>query len=184
SELLHMDVFQVREKEQNIGQIEETIFMTLEQAAQALVQMRCTEGKALDADIRAKLSSIVERISSIEMLSSEVVASFEKRIQSRLEGFKELDDVDEGRILTEVALLADKASIDEEIIRLRSHLTQFHDILTNDGVVGRKLDFLVQEINRELNTIGSKSSHHKISQHVVDLKSEVEKVREQVQNIE
>lgn len=184
SELLHMDVFQVREKEQNIGQIEEAIFMTLEQAAQALVQMRCTEGKTLDADIRAKLSSIVERISSIEMLSSEVIASFEKRIQSRLEGFKELDDVDEGRILTEVALLADKASIDEEIIRLRSHLTQFHDILSNDGVVGRKLDFLVQEINRELNTIGSKSSHHKISQHVVDLKSEVEKVREQVQNIE
>ncbi len=184
SDLMHLDVFQVREKEHNIDQLEEAIFMTLKQAVQALVEMRCVEGETLDADIRAKLSSIENRISSIELLSNEVVASFDKRIRSRLEGFKELDDVDNSRILTEVAFLADKASIDEEIIRLRSHLAQFHDILTNDGVVGRKLDFLVQEINRELNTIGSKSSHHKISQYVVDLKSEVEKVREQVQNIE
>ncbi|MGE6299956.1 endoribonuclease YicC domain-containing protein, partial [Guptibacillus hwajinpoensis] len=142
------------------------------------------EGKALDQDIRQKLANMNDQMTSISLLSHEVTSAFESRIRTKLESFKELDEVDEARILSEVAFLADKASIDEEIIRLRSHLAQFHDILSSDGVVGRKLDFLVQEINRELNTIGSKSQHHKISQHIVDLKSEVEKVREQVQNIE
>ncbi len=178
------DVIQVQVTESNVEQFEDVIFRTLSEALEALVKMRCKEGEALDQDIREKLSRLQEGILSISELSHEVTESFEKRIRSRLEGFSELESVDEGRILTEVALLADKASVDEEITRLRSHLAQFHDILDNDGVVGRKLDFLVQEINRELNTIGSKSSHHKISQHVVDLKSEVEKIREQVQNIE
>ncbi|MBN8207418.1 YicC family protein [Bacillus sp. NTK071] len=185
SQILHLeDVFQVQVTESNLEQFEDIFFTTLDQAIQALIEMRCKEGEALDQDIREKLSRMQVGILSISELSHEVTESFEKRIRSRLEGFKELESVDEGRILTEVALLADKASVDEEITRLHSHLAQFHDILTNDGVVGRKLDFLVQEINRELNTIGSKSSHHKISQHVVDLKSEVEKIREQVQNIE
>ncbi|WP_347550400.1 YicC/YloC family endoribonuclease [Pseudalkalibacillus hwajinpoensis] len=178
------DAFCVQKKEIGIEQMEELIFETLDQAVKSLVEMRCNEGKALNRDIQVKLTGMEEEIAAISHLSEQVPIAFEKRIRSRLEGFKELEEVDEGRILAEVAVLADKASIDEEIIRLRSHLTQFHDILTSDGVVGRKLDFLVQEINRELNTIGSKSSHHKISQHVVDLKSEVEKIREQVQNIE
>ncbi|WLR59701.1 YicC/YloC family endoribonuclease [Guptibacillus hwajinpoensis] len=184
STMMNLNVFQVNEKEHNIEQLEESIFYTLNQAIHKLVEMRQIEGKALDQDIRQKLANMNDQISSISRLSHEVTTAFENRIRTKLESFKELDEVDEARILSEVAFLADKASIDEEIIRLRSHLDQFHDILSNDGVVGRKLDFLVQEINRELNTIGSKSQHHKISQHIVDLKSEVEKVREQVQNIE
>ncbi len=184
STLLNMDVYQVIEKEQQIDQLEHEVFDTLHIAINRLVEMRQIEGEALEQDIRNKLQEMTAALTSISILSKEVTSAFEARIRAKLEGFKELEDLDEARILTEVAHLADKASIDEEIIRLRSHLDQFHDILSNDGVVGRKLDFLVQEINRELNTIGSKSQHHKISQHVVDLKSEVEKVREQVQNIE
>ncbi len=184
STMMNLNVFQVNEKEHNIDQLEESIFYTLNQAIHKLVEMRQIEGKALDQDIRRKLANMNDQMSSISLLSHEVTTAFENRIRTKLESFKELDEVDEARILSEVAFLADKASIDEEIIRLRSHLAQFHDILSSDGVVGRKLDFLVQEINRELNTIGSKSQHHKISQHIVDLKSEVEKVREQVQNIE
>jgi uncharacterized protein (TIGR00255 family) len=184
SKLLNMDVYQVTEKEQNINQLEDEIFATMNLAVARLVEMREIEGEALEQDIRTKLQEMTEVLTSISMLSNEVTSSFEARIRTKLEGFKELEAIDEARILTEVAYLADKASIDEEITRLRSHLAQFHDILSKDGVVGRKLDFLVQEMNRELNTIGSKSQHHKISQHVVDLKSEVEKVREQVQNIE
>ncbi|MBF0708389.1 YicC family protein [Alkalihalobacillus hwajinpoensis] len=184
STMMNLNVFQVNEKEHNIDQLEESIFYTLNQAIHKLVEMRQIEGKALDQDIRRKLANMNDQMTSISLLSHEVTTAFENRIRTKLESFKELDEVDEARILSEVAFLADKASIDEEIIRLRSHLAQFHDILSSDGVVGRKLDFLVQEINRELNTIGSKSQHHKISQHIVDLKSEVEKVREQVQNIE
>ncbi|MFK3959353.1 YicC/YloC family endoribonuclease [Pseudalkalibacillus hwajinpoensis] len=184
STMMNLNVFQVNEKEHNIDQLEESIFHTLNQAIHKLVEMRQIEGKALDQDIRQKLANMNDQMTSISLLSHEVTSAFESRIRTKLESFKELDEVDEARILSEVAFLADKASIDEEIIRLRSHLAQFHDILSSDGVVGRKLDFLVQEINRELNTIGSKSQHHKISQHIVDLKSEVEKVREQVQNIE
>ncbi len=184
STMMNLNVFQVNEKEHNIDQLEESIFYTLNQAIHKLVEMRQIEGKALDQDIRQKLANMNDQMTSISFLSHEVTTAFESRIRTKLESFKELDEVDEARILSEVAFLADKASIDEEIIRLRSHLAQFHDILSSDGVVGRKLDFLVQEINRELNTIGSKSQHHKISQHIVDLKSEVEKVREQVQNIE
>ncbi|MGG1685350.1 YicC/YloC family endoribonuclease [Pseudalkalibacillus sp. NRS-1564] len=184
STMMNLNVFQVNEKEHNIDQLEESIFYTLNQAIHKLVEMRQIEGKALDQDIRQKLANMNDQMTSISHLSHEVTTVFENRIRTKLESFKELDEVDEARILSEVAFLADKASIDEEIIRLRSHLAQFHDILSSDGVVGRKLDFLVQEINRELNTIGSKSQHHKISQHIVDLKSEVEKVREQVQNIE
>ncbi len=184
SKLLNMDVYHVTEKEQNINQLEDEIFATMNLAVARLVEMREIEGEALEQDIRTKLQEMTEVLTSISMLSNEVTSSFEARIRTKLEGFKELEAIDEARILTEVAYLADKASIDEEITRLRSHLAQFHDILSNDGVVGRKLDFLVQEMNRELNTIGSKSQHHKISQHVIDLKSEVEKVREQVQNIE
>ncbi len=184
STMMNLNVFQVNEKEHNIERLEESIFYTLNQAIHKLVEMREIEGKALDQDIRQKLANMNDQMISISHLSHEVTTAFENRIRTKLESFKELDEVDEARILSEVAFLADKASIDEEIIRLRSHLAQFHDILSSDGVVGRKLDFLVQEINRELNTIGSKSQHHKISQHIVDLKSEVEKVREQVQNIE
>ncbi|WP_226658338.1 YicC/YloC family endoribonuclease [Pseudalkalibacillus hwajinpoensis] len=184
STLLNMDVYQVTEKEEQLDQLEHVVFATLNLAVDRLVEMRQIEGEALEQDIRNKLQEMKKILTSISTLSKEVTSAFEARIRTKLEGFKELEALDEARILTEVSYLADKASIDEEIIRLHSHLDQFHDILSNDGVVGRKLDFLVQEINRELNTIGSKSQHHKISQHVVDLKSEVEKVREQVQNIE
>ncbi|WP_377889293.1 YicC/YloC family endoribonuclease [Alkalihalobacillus sp. R86527] len=178
------DVFHVQQRETTVDEVEMGIIGTLEEAVNALLSMRSSEGLTLNEDIHSKLNEMKEKIELISGMTNDVTKAFEARIRHKLAEFNELEKVDEGRVLTEVALLADKASIDEEITRLRSHLTQFHDILTTDGAIGRKLDFLVQEMNRELNTIGSKSTHHSISQYVVDLKSEVEKIREQVQNIE
>ncbi len=183
SQLLHLeDVFHVQQQETDLDSV--GIAHSLEEAVKSLVTMRESEGDALYRDIRLKLNEMEKKVELISSMSSEVTTTYETRIRHKLAELKELEDVDEGRVLTEVALLADKASVDEEITRLRSHLTQFHDILTTEGAIGRKLDFLVQEINRELNTIGSKSTHQTISHHVVELKSEVEKIREQVQNIE
>ncbi|MCA0988016.1 YicC/YloC family endoribonuclease [Guptibacillus algicola] len=185
SQLVNLeDVFHVQQGETSLDKVETGIVDALEEAVNSLLLMRSSEGISLNDDIHSKLIEMEKKIELISGMTSDVTKAFETRIRHKLAEFKELEDVDEGRVLTEVALLADKASIDEEITRLRSHLIQFHDILTTEGAIGRKLDFLVQEINRELNTIGSKSTHHMISQYVVDLKSEVEKVREQVQNIE
>lgn len=185
SQLLNLqDVFHVQQRETQIDQLDEEIIKTLEEALHSLLDMKRSEGDALAKDIRAKLDEMAKQLELVSVMTDEVTKAFEKRIRNKLAQFKELEEVDEARILTEVAILADKASIDEEITRLHSHLIQFHDILTTDGAIGRKLDFLVQEMNRELNTIGSKATHHKISQYVVDLKSEVEKIREQVQNLE
>lgn len=158
----------------------------LDRAAAAFLSAREREGKSLCRDIRAKLAGIRQAIGRIEALSAECAAQYRERLTQRLrEVLAEYRlSPDEGRILTECAVYADKISVDEELVRLRTHLDAMEQVLTGDGAVGRRLDFLLQEINREINTTGSKCSSAPIAALVVDVKCELEKVREQIQNLE
>jgi uncharacterized protein (TIGR00255 family) len=164
----------------------ETLEAALEQALASFNAMRETEGRALAQDIGVKKAHIEGLLTDIKhrapTVAEEYAARLRERVTETLERF-ELN-LDEGRLLTEIALFADRSSIDEEITRLESHLQQLGLILAEKGAIGRKLDFLVQELNREANTIGAKSNDTALARLVVDLKSEVEKIREQVQNIE
>ena len=147
------------------------------------IEMRLREGEALKKSIIEKLRTIFTAVNRIDERAPEVAKDYRKRLEEKL---KELDEIkaDESRILTEVLIFSDRACIDEEITRLYSHIQQMQSILEETTPVGRKLDFLVQEMNREVNTIGSKSNDLVITNIIVETKSEIEKIREQIQNIE
>jgi len=174
------------EPQTDIDQETPVVMAALEQALEALVQMRQVEGARLAADVSGRLDRIDQLRSRVAALSHEVPvaikARFERRVADLLAGSGSEPDPD--RLAQEAAILADKAAVDEELTRLESHVAQARDLLGADEPVGRKLDFLVQELNREANTIGSKSAETSISTLVVELKSVIEKVREQVANIE
>ena len=153
-------------------------------ALEAFRAMRAKEGEHLREDILGKNETLRQMVQEIEAKSPEVVAGYKERLDNRLAQLLNEAQVDEARIATEVALFADKCAIDEEVTRLKSHIKQLEDILNEGGTVGRKLDFLMQEMNREANTIGSKANNYEITKIVVALKTEIEKIREQVQNIE
>ena len=146
--------------------------------------MRTREGEKLAQDIRGKAEKIAQLVAQVEARSPESVHEYREKLRQRMQEVLENTQLDETRILTEAAIFADKVAVDEETVRLHSHLDQLHEMLIQDGSVGRKLDFLIQEFNREANTIGSKCSDVALSRVVVDLKGEIEKIREQVQNIE
>ena len=146
--------------------------------------MRCTEGQALDRDLRSRGQTILEFVSLVETGNSQTVSDYRARLEAKLREVLENPAIDESRILTEAAIFADKVAVDEETVRLRSHLQQMNTMLDGGGAVGRKLDFLLQEMNREANTIGSKCTDVKLARIVVDIKAELEKIREQTQNIE
>ena len=155
--------------------------------AQALVSydaMRCKEGAALDADLRSRGQTILGLVEQVEAGNRKTVADYRTRLYNKLQEVLENTAIDESRILTEAAIFADKVAVDEETVRLRSHLQQMNDMLSAGGAVGRKLDFLLQEMNREANTIGSKCTDVALARIVVDIKAELEKIREQTQNIE
>ena len=135
-------------------------------------------------DISGRLDVIEESVSKIEQLSPETTKAYRERLTNKLHEVLENSNIDEARILTEAAIFSEKIAVDEETVRLRSHLNQLRSFLDSKEPIGRKLDFLVQEVNREINTIGSKAQDLTITRIVVDLKSEVEKIREQIQNIE
>ncbi len=146
--------------------------------------MRCTEGAALDRDLRSRGQTILELVSQVEQGNAQTVIDYRARLEAKLREVLENTAIDESRILTEAAIFADKVAVDEETVRLRSHLQQMNTMLDGGGAVGRKLDFLLQEMNREANTIGSKCTDVKLARIVVDIKAELEKIREQTQNIE
>jgi len=146
--------------------------------------MRCTEGTALDADLRSRGQTILELVAQVEQGNAQTVVDYRARLEAKLKEVLANTAIDESRILTEAAIFADKVAVDEETVRLRSHLEQMNQMLTGGGAVGRKLDFLLQEMNREANTIGSKCTDVKLARIVVDIKAELEKIREQTQNIE
>lgn len=146
--------------------------------------MRTTEGAALDHDLRSRGARILELVGQVEKQSPKTVSDYRARLEAKLREVLANTAIDESRILTEAAIFADKVAVDEETVRLRSHIGQLRTMLDKGGAVGRKLDFLIQEFNREANTIGSKCNDLEISRHVIDIKGEIEKIREQVQNIE
>ena len=154
------------------------------QAVDAFVAMRAAEGEKLKADVAGRLDTIEELVAKIEQGSAGRVQAYSDRLYARLQELLGDRSIDESRLVTEAALFADKTAIDEETVRLHSHVAQYREILTLDEPVGRKLDFLTQELNRESNTIGSKCQDVAITRLVVELKSEIEKIREQIQTIE
>jgi uncharacterized protein (TIGR00255 family) len=156
----------------------------VEAAVQSLVKMRRREGQALALDLQTRLQALEQLAAEMDERAPSVVSHYRKRLHERLKDFLSHAALDEDRILAEAALFAEKADITEELTRLRSHIAQFREVLVREEAVGRRLDFLIQEMNREVNTIGSKAQDAPISNRVVECKSELEKMREQVQNIE
>lgn len=154
------------------------------QAVDAFVAMRAAEGEKLKADVAGRLDTIEELVAKIEQGSAGRVQAYSDKLYARLQELLGDRNIDESRLVTEAAIFADKTAIDEETVRLHSHVAQYREILALDEPVGRKLDFLTQELNRESNTIGSKCQDVAITRLVVELKSEIEKIREQIQNIE
>lgn len=169
----------------SVESYQEPLLVAVNQAMDQLVQMRCTEGAALAKDLAQRLKRVKVAVEQVERLAPQVRKHYQERLERRLQEFlASRVELDEERLLTEVALFAEKADVSEECVRLKSHCSQFNRLLSSMEPVGRKLDFLIQEMNREVNTIGSKAHSVKISELVIELKSELEKIREQIQNIE
>ena len=178
------EVFSVERKEVDEQQLLEDLMGVVTKALEGYDAMRCTEGAALDADLRSRGNTILELVSQVEQGNGQTVIDYRTRLEAKLKEVLANTNIDESRILTEAAIFADKVAVDEETVRLRSHLQQMNTMLSGGGAVGRKLDFLLQEMNREANTIGSKCTDVKLARIVVDIKAELEKIREQTQNIE
>lgn len=179
------EVVRTERKEVDENLVKNGLLKSLDIALTHILEMKEREGEELKKDMLIKLDKIRYHVDIIEERSPSVVLEYKEKLNERISEI--LDNsliIDEERLSNEVAIFADKSSIDEEIVRLKSHIKQFKNILEEDDVIGRKLDFLIQEFNREINTIGSKANDITISKHVVELKSELEKIREQVQNIE
>ncbi len=153
-------------------------------ALEVFVEMRANEGERLKADVENRLENILKLVSYIEGQSEKTVAAYKARLESKIRDVLDGADIDDNRILTEVAVFADKVAVDEETVRLRSHITAMRELMNSSEAVGKKMDFFVQEMNREANTTGSKCQDAEITKRVVDIKAEIEKIREQIQNIE
>ena len=178
------EVFTVDKPEVDEEQLKADLLSVVEKALAGYNAMRETEGKALDADLRSRGNTILELVANVEAGNGQTVIDYRARLENKLKEVLANTSIDESRILTEAAIFADKVAVDEETVRLRSHLEQMNTMLTGGGAVGRKLDFLLQEMNREANTIGSKCTDVRLARIVVDIKAELEKIREQTQNIE
>ena len=178
------DIFTVRKSEEDEEEVWAAVCEVAGEAVAAFVAMREREGKRLREDLLQKLERIETLVGTVEERSPQTVAQYRERLYQKLQEVLGDRSVDEGRVLTEAAVFSERIAVDEETVRLRSHLSQFRKILDPPEAVGRKLDFLVQEINREANTIGSKAQDVQIAGVVVEMKSEIEKIREQIQNIE
>lgn len=178
------DVLSIEEVQENPDEIWDDLAPALDQALEMLLAMRTSEGDKLKMDLEERINVLNSSQVRVTAKSSQLVVQYREKLQNRLQELLDKSQLDESRLAMEVALLADRSDISEELVRLRSHFNQFLQILQDKNPVGRKLDFLIQEMNREVNTIGSKANDLEVTQQVVDMKSELEKVREQVQNIE
>ncbi len=178
------EVFTVEKPEVDEEQLLADLMGVVNKALANYDAMRATEGKALENDLRSRGNTIAELVAQVEAGNGQTVIDYRTRLENKLKEVLANTSIDESRILTEAAIFADKVAVDEETVRLRSHLEQMNNMLTAGGAIGRKLDFLLQEMNRESNTIGSKCSDVRLARIVVDIKAELEKIREQTQNIE
>lgn len=178
------DVLSVTKADEDLETVSADLCAVLDAALEAFHDMRRAEGARLAKDIENRLSAIEDYTGQVEVRSPETVAEYRAKLTARMQEVLQSVSVDPQRILTEAAIYADKVAVDEETVRLRSHVAQLRDMLESEEPMGRKMDFLIQEVNREANTIGSKCGDVSIAQIVVNLKAEVEKMREQVQNVE
>ncbi len=178
------DVLTAEKPEEDLEAVKADLLEALGLALADFNAMRAKEGEKLRADILGRAQTIEALVGEVERRSPETVSAYRQRLEAKLREVLENRQLDESRILTEAAIFADKVAVDEETVRLRSHIAQLREMLAQGGGVGRKLDFLIQEFNREANTIGSKCTDLNVTKLVVDMKAEIEKIREQVQNIE
>ena len=180
----HNDIFSIRKAPADEEKIWEAVRQTIDEATESFVAMRTVEGKKLAEDILSRADLIISYVEKVEKRSPETISEYNEKLLSRMRELLGDANVDEQRLLTEAAIFADKIAVAEETVRLRSHIDQLREMTVADEPIGRKMDFLVQEINREANTIGSKANDIEIARVVIEIKAEVEKIREQVQNIE
>lgn len=180
----YSDIFALHKAAADEDKIWKAVRQVTEDAIDRFVEMRLREGEKLTQDILSRADMILRHVDYIESRSPETVREYNEKLLLRMQNVLENTKIDEQRILLEAAIYADKVAVAEETVRLRSHIDQLREFFTSPEAVGRKLDFLVQEINREANTIGSKAQDVEIARHVIDVKAEVEKIREQIQNIE
>lgn len=178
------DIFRSERKEEDQEFIWKLVSDTLTEALDDFIAMRNREGERIQNDLCARIDYMKSLAAKVDERSPQTVAEYKERLYSKIKEVIEDREIDEARVLTEVAIFADKVAVNEETVRLSSHFDEFHAIINSDEPAGRRLDFLVQEINREVNTIGSKAQDLEIAKTVVELKGEIEKVREQIQNIE
>lgn len=178
------DVFLVEKTQEDLEAVSADICSVLELALNDFDAMRLREGEKLGQDVLNRAETIEGLVSKVEIRSPGIVADYRARLAAKMAEVLQNTQLDESRILTEAAIYADKVAVDEETVRLRSHLSQLRHLLAQDGAIGRKLDFLIQEFNREANTIGSKCNDIETAGYVVDIKAEIEKIREQIQNME
>ncbi len=178
------DVFKIQKVQDDEEVVWNAVSQICSKALDKFVDMREIEGEKMYDDISSRLNFIEEKTNEIESIMPSIIESYKNRLYSKIKETLDDKNIDEQRILTEVAIFSDKIAVDEETVRLHSHISQFREMINSEEPVGRKLDFLVQELNREVNTIGSKAQDLSVTKTVVDLKSEIEKIREQIQNIE
>ncbi len=178
------EVFSLEKPQVDEEQLLSDLMTVTAKALESYDAMRTTEGEALSQDLRNRGNTILELVAQVEQGNAQTVIDYRTRLENKLKEVLNNTAIDESRILTEAAIFADKVAVDEETVRLRSHLKQMNTMLDGGGAVGRKLDFLLQEMNREANTIGSKCTDVNLARIVVDIKAELEKIREQTQNIE
>ena len=178
------DVFSVKKKDIDEQAVTDAVLSTASDALESFISMREKEGEKLKSDVKSRAEQILKFVNFVEERSPKTVELYRNRLEVRIKELLKDVKVDEQRLLTETAIFADKIAVAEETVRLRSHISQLFEILECEGSIGKRLDFLVQEMNREANTIGSKAQDIEIAHTVVDIKSEIEKIREQIQNIE
>ena len=179
------EVLKLERKEEDLDEVWALLSTAVDGAVSGLCDMRALEGEALKKDLLGKKEAIISKVDEIAKIAPAIPLEYKEKLEKRISEL--MDDskmVDADRLATEVAIFADKCSIDEELVRLNTHFNHMTDIFEEDGPIGRKLDFLLQEMNREINTIGSKGNNMEIAKYVVEIKSEFEKIREQIQNIE
>ncbi len=177
------DVLSIENKQED-ETIKNELLQTVSQATEKLVQMRTMEGSRIAEDLFLRIKEIQEKVKEISLLSTGLIEEYVVKLESRIKEILRNQEMDEARLAQEVVIYADKCSVEEEITRLKSHILQFEKFLNSEEAIGKKLDFIIQEMNRETNTIGSKANHLEITNDVIDVKTELENIREQIQNIE
>ena len=166
------------------GQIKKELLEAIQNSVEKLIQMRQTEGSKMAEDINTKINQIEEKVNEIFELSTGLIEEYVVKLETRIKEILKTEELDKSRLMQEVVIYADKCSVEEEITRMRSHINQLRNLLESNEAVGKKMDFIIQEMNRETNTIGSKANNLEITNRVVDIKTILEDIREQVQNIE